>query len=343
MSGLLWTKWYFPDWMNDPGIRASSLAARGLWKDMLCLAAQHEPPGYVAINGNPLSPDTLARMVGASVQDVESLLAELERNGVFSRNRNGVIFSRRMVRETKKSKIARENGKKGGNPSLSKEMVFSASDNPPLNPRLNPLSGIKPRANKPEDRDNTTPLVQEAPPGRGQEPDLSKVRTRFDEDLFRRLTALTTGHPVCQNFDISPIQRLADAGTSMADIEAGVMTALAKGDAATRWVNWRQFVGWISRIEADRKREVDARKAEPERRKQNDPNYFDVAASIERETLIARNSIAAWLKGYDWNSRCCNYPPDHPHCDVPAGILAEFGLTKGQPVERPATPQRMTS
>ena len=131
---LLWTKWFFPDWSNDPGLRASSLAARGLWMDMLCIAAQHDPPGFIAINGNGADVDTLARLVGASPQVVEPLIAELERNGVFSRNRAGMIYSRRMVRDVKRMKTAQKNGKLGGNPTLCSDGRNPRSDNHPDKP-----------------------------------------------------------------------------------------------------------------------------------------------------------------------------------------------------------------
>ena len=141
---LLWTKWFFPDWSNDPGLRASSLAARGLWMDMLCIAALHDPPGFIAINGNGIDVGTLARMVGASAQTVEPLIAELEGNGVFSRDRNGVIYSRRMVRDVKRLKTAQKQGRAGGNPDIRRGSVpkaqrvrpFKRSDSPAKTRRI---------------------------------------------------------------------------------------------------------------------------------------------------------------------------------------------------------------
>ncbi|MEJ0094534.1 MAG: hypothetical protein WDN46_14195 [Methylocella sp.] len=65
------------------------------------------------------------------------MLLELERNGVFSRDRKGVIYSRRIVRDEKKSSLARKNGKNGGNPSLSKQKEIPASDKGEVKDRLN--------------------------------------------------------------------------------------------------------------------------------------------------------------------------------------------------------------
>ena len=86
--------------------------------DMLCIAAQ----------GDPLSAGDIARMTGGSLSEVETLMSELEQNGVFSRDRNNIIYSRRMVNDSKKAATARKNGKKGGNPSLRKESEIQASD-----------------------------------------------------------------------------------------------------------------------------------------------------------------------------------------------------------------------
>jgi hypothetical protein len=109
---------------------------------MLCLAAEHDPPGYVAINGRGLEPKDIARITGGSLDEVSALISELESNGVFSRDRRGWIYSRRMKNEAKKRDIAAQNGKKGGNPSLTKQKENPASDkgedNGSLNGQANP-------------------------------------------------------------------------------------------------------------------------------------------------------------------------------------------------------------
>lgn len=97
---------------------------------MLCIAAAHDPIGYVAVAGRPLGVTDIARMTGGSENEVETLLGELDRNGVFSRDRHGRIYSRRMVADAKKAAIARKNGKTGGNPSLSNNKGNPTSDNP---------------------------------------------------------------------------------------------------------------------------------------------------------------------------------------------------------------------
>jgi hypothetical protein len=113
MSGLAWDKFFWSDYASDPGLKICSFAAQGLWMRMLCIASEHEPRGYVAVNGNGLDARGIARATGGELSEVNELLEELESNGVFSRDRRSWIYSRRMINDTKKREKASELGKKG--------------------------------------------------------------------------------------------------------------------------------------------------------------------------------------------------------------------------------------
>lgn len=110
---------FWKDYENDEGLRVSSLAAQGLWMRLLCVAAKSDPYGFILINGTDIGLTGVARL-GSIAEDVAGvLLAELEANGVFSRDRRGRMFSRRMVKDHATREKNRKNGKKGGNPALS--------------------------------------------------------------------------------------------------------------------------------------------------------------------------------------------------------------------------------
>lgn len=110
---------YTGDWMKDPALRSCSLAARGLWMDLLCLMHESDRRGYLQhTTGKPVSHEQAARMTGCSPDQVSQLLQELEDSGVYSRTKNGTIYSRRMVADEKKRAACSEAGKKGGNPTL---------------------------------------------------------------------------------------------------------------------------------------------------------------------------------------------------------------------------------
>jgi hypothetical protein len=128
MSGTVWSKFFWSDWESDPALRLCSFAAQGFWMRMLCIAAAHDPIGYVAVAGKALDETALARLTGCLVSEVACLIGELERNGVFSRDRLGRIYSRRMTADARKAAVARRNGHKGGNPNLSKHAAKSLPD-----------------------------------------------------------------------------------------------------------------------------------------------------------------------------------------------------------------------
>lgn len=125
-----WAKFYWNDWRGDPALRLCSVAARGLWMDMLCVAAEADPIGYVTVASKPLDVPDLVRLSGEPADVIEPLLAELRTHGVFSVTRDGRIYNRRMVRDAKKARNARENGLLGGNPTLRKHSGIPPPDNP---------------------------------------------------------------------------------------------------------------------------------------------------------------------------------------------------------------------
>jgi hypothetical protein len=132
MTRLRWSKWFWDDWENDPALKLCQLASQGLWMRMLCLAARHDPIGYVCVGDETPSPSTLARLFNVTVEEVTAGLLDLEEHGVFSRDRKKRIYSRRLVRDSKISAHAQRVGKLGGNPSLVKQKEISAQDNPVL-------------------------------------------------------------------------------------------------------------------------------------------------------------------------------------------------------------------
>lgn len=90
---------------------------------MLCLMHEGSPYGYLKVGHKVIHPATLARMVGATLPEVEGWLDELESAGVFSRDENGCIYSRRMIRDEEVRAARAAGGAKGGNPALKKTKV----------------------------------------------------------------------------------------------------------------------------------------------------------------------------------------------------------------------------
>ncbi|WP_257757888.1 hypothetical protein [Burkholderia glumae] len=125
-------QFYPGDWMNDAALRMVSVGARGLWIDMMCIMHQGSEYGYLKVNGKVILASNLARMTGSTLEETEGFLGELEAAGVFSRDDEDCIFSRRMIRDEKVRQARAAGGSKGGNPALTGKL----KDN--LQPNLGP-------------------------------------------------------------------------------------------------------------------------------------------------------------------------------------------------------------
>jgi hypothetical protein len=127
-------KFYCSDWRGDPRLRMCSLAARGLWIDLMSYAHEGDPYGHVTIDGKVPDLAGIAALVARPLKEVKAAIAELEERNVFSRADNGAVYSRRMVRDKAKAERDKQNGKAGGNPNLK----------PPDNGGVNPPDKLIP-------------------------------------------------------------------------------------------------------------------------------------------------------------------------------------------------------
>ena len=138
-------QFYPADWRRDAALQSCSVAARGLWIELMCVMHDCEPYGVLAVNGRAMSPAQLARLVGEHEKVIVRLLAELEDAGVCSRDEEGRLFSRRMVKDegAREARAAGghagaehghkggEHGKKGGRPRKA-EAGSSSEEKTPL-------------------------------------------------------------------------------------------------------------------------------------------------------------------------------------------------------------------
>ncbi len=112
---------FYPgDWQRDTALRSCSIAARGLWIELLAFMHDGAPYGHLCVANRSIDVSTLGRMVGASKRQVTKLLRELEAAGVFSRTQDGTIYSRRMIRDEEIRAKRAAGGMLGGNPALMK-------------------------------------------------------------------------------------------------------------------------------------------------------------------------------------------------------------------------------
>lgn len=166
-------QFYPADWRKDPALSSCSLAARGLWIELMCIAHECEPYGHVAINGQPMTAAQLARQVGEQPKVVEACLEELEASGVFSRDEKGRIFSRRMVRDERIRNARAAGGKLGGNPALMDSRKDGAEDTGKVEGKVNlppnhaETLGVTPSSSSSSSTSVTTPLPPSQPSAEG--------------------------------------------------------------------------------------------------------------------------------------------------------------------------------
>ena len=106
-------QFYPGDWLRD-NVAGCSLAAQGLWLRMMLVAHDSDSYGKLSVSGRALLPAEIARRCGCSVDEFGLLFKELESAGVPSRDANGVIFSRRMIRDAEIRAARVMAGSKGG-------------------------------------------------------------------------------------------------------------------------------------------------------------------------------------------------------------------------------------
>jgi hypothetical protein len=90
-----------------------------VWIDLLCIMAGAEPYGHLSVNNRAMSDAEVSRVIGMDESTYKGILYRLLEKGIPSKTTEGMIYSRRMVREHRKFMTGRVSGLKGGgNPAL---------------------------------------------------------------------------------------------------------------------------------------------------------------------------------------------------------------------------------
>lgn len=114
-----YVKWHGRDWLGDPLLRMITPEVRGVWIDLLCAMMEADPYGHLAVNGKPMSDEQAARLIGTDIGTYKGCLKVIEESGISSRTADGLLYSRRLVRDHELFLCASNSGRKGGgNPAL---------------------------------------------------------------------------------------------------------------------------------------------------------------------------------------------------------------------------------
>lgn len=115
-------QFYPADWRKSPDVQALNYHDRGVWFEILCIMHESERRGVLLLNGQAMTDEALARVLGLDKQNLTTTLTTLLTYGVASREeKTGALMCRRMVRDESVRKIRAEAGKLGGNPVLLKQ------------------------------------------------------------------------------------------------------------------------------------------------------------------------------------------------------------------------------
>src|SRR4029077_16422629 len=125
MSAHQSTRWFWSDWAGDKAVRSLTPAERGLWIDLIALASDGEPQGFVSdTRGDPLPLEQIARFANCTLAECLSLIDGILRKGAASRDRSGRLYNRRMVRDYELSVKRRRAGAPGAAATKLKWQAF---------------------------------------------------------------------------------------------------------------------------------------------------------------------------------------------------------------------------
>lgn len=120
---------FYPrDWLSETSLRLLSSTDRGIWFDLICLMAMAEPYGHLATQGRPLGTAEIAKLIGEDKAILQATLGRLLDAGVCSKNCDGMIYCRRLVKDYAYRQQQREFGKKATQQSLSPVSLSSKSE-----------------------------------------------------------------------------------------------------------------------------------------------------------------------------------------------------------------------
>ena len=116
-------QFYPGDWRRDPALRTCSMAAKGLWIELMCVMHESEEYGFLVVAGKAMDERDIAKIIGETPTFCKKIIKELEEKFVFSRDSRGAIYSRRMVKDESIRTIRAAAGSLGGNPKLKGDLV----------------------------------------------------------------------------------------------------------------------------------------------------------------------------------------------------------------------------
>lgn len=86
------------DWQSNISLKLCSTSTRCLWFELIILMASSEKYGFLCVNGKPMKVSLISKLTCMTRQQIIKGLKELEEKEIFSRDENGVIFSKKLFK-----------------------------------------------------------------------------------------------------------------------------------------------------------------------------------------------------------------------------------------------------
>lgn len=293
-----WFKFYPADWRGEASLRAVSMAARGLWIEMLCLMHEAEPRGHLLLNGRPVTDAQLASLAGVPSDIAQALLGELEGAGTFSRTRAGVIYSRRMRADTALSAKQRANVEKRWSKEGGSDDPQPPDKTPQTGSRITDVD-TKAIPKKPEKKiKKETP---HSPPLGGElgQADVEAIWAIAPPESRKR-----SGKKDVARALLAAVRRGRQPATVLAGLKAYFASPMATKDEGA-------FVKGVHRMIENDRWEA----------------FVETSATAGEDWPESRWRVALGIHAEDgrWGETM-GPPPGQPGCRAPSPILAEFGF-----------------
>ncbi len=144
-------QFYTGDWRKDPAVQSLDHEHKGIWIDLLCIMWDSPERGRLVLpNGDPMPDTAICSNLGLPFGKWKKSRSKLVAYGVASEDSHGVLYNRRMARETDISRVRAEAGRKGAEVRWgdSKTMAkdgpsSSSSSSTSVKPKEKPLTEAK--------------------------------------------------------------------------------------------------------------------------------------------------------------------------------------------------------
>ena len=109
---------YWGDWFKAPDVQSLPRDVRCTWFEMLGRMWENRERGYLSINGKKMTDEQLANLLGFcytsdGAKECHRHISILENSSLFSRDKDGIIYCRRIVEEENLRKMRAKAGKTG--------------------------------------------------------------------------------------------------------------------------------------------------------------------------------------------------------------------------------------